>query len=59
MCIYRLLKSMKRWGALIHRVITKQRAKNEQINRKQACSVCFVKVLKFQENKLKIVQKNF
>ena len=40
-------------------MITKQRVKNEQIKRKQTCSVCFVKVFKFQENKFKIDQKNF
>ena len=34
-------------------------SKNEQIKRKQTCSVSFVKVFKFQENKFKIVQKNF
>ena len=30
----------------------KQQVKNKQIKRKQNCSVCFVKVLNFQENKL-------
>ena len=40
-------------------MITKQQVKNEQIKRKQICSLCFVKVFKFQENKFKIVQKNF
>ena len=29
------------------------------MKRKQTCSVSFVKVFKFQENKFKIVQKNF
>ena len=30
------------------------------MKRKQTCSVCFVKVFKFQKkNKFKIVQKNF
>ena len=52
-------KGMKRWRALIHRMITKQQVKNEQIKRKQTCSVCFVKVFKFEENKFKVVQKNF
>ena len=42
----------------MHRMIMKQRVKNEQI-RKQTCSVCFVKVFKFQKNKFKIVQKSF
>ena len=42
----------------IHRTIRKQ-VKNEQIKRKQNCSLCFVKVFKFQDNKFKIVQKNF
>ena len=39
-------------------MITKQGV-NEQIKRKQACSLCFVNMLKFQEIKFKIVQKNF
>ena len=43
---------------LIHRMITKQRV-NEQINRKQTHSSCFVNVFNFQEIKFKIVQKNF
>ena len=47
---------MKRWKVLIHRMITKQQVKNKQIKRKQTC--CCVNVLKFQENKFKIVQKN-
>ena len=33
--------------------------KNEQIRKKQTCSLCFVNVFKFQENKFKIAQKNF
>ena len=37
----------------------KTRVKNEEIKRKQICSVSFVKVFKFQENKFKILQKNF
>ena len=40
-------------------MIMKQQVKNEQIKRKQTCSVCFVKIFKFQESKIKIVQKNF
>ena len=36
----------------------KQQVKNEHIKRKQACSLCFVILFKFQENKFKIVQKN-
>ena len=40
-------------------MIANQRVKNEQIKRKQTCSVIFVKVFKFQENILKIAQKNF
>ena len=40
-------------------MIAEQQAKNEQIKRKQTCSASFVKVFKFQENKLKIIQKNF
>ena len=46
---------MERWRALIHRMITKQQVKNEQIKRKQTCSLCFVNSLKFQENKFKIL----
>ena len=37
----------------------KQQVKNEQIKRKQNCPVTFVKVFQFQDNKFKIVQKNF
>ena len=37
---------------------TKQQVKNEQVRRKQTCSLCFVNVFKCQENKFKIVQKN-
>ena len=40
-------------------MITKLQLKNEQIKRKQNCSASFVKVFKFQENKFKIIQKNF
>ena len=29
------------------------------MKRKQSCSLCFVNVFKFQENKFKMVQKNF
>ena len=39
--------------------IDSKQVKNEQIKRKQTCSLSFVKVFKFQENKFKIVQKNF
>ena len=42
----------------IHRMITKQQVKNEQIKKNQTCSLCFVNVFKSQENKFKIVQKN-
>ena len=52
-------KSTKSWRTLIHRMITKQQVKNQRIKRKQTCSLCFVNVFKFQENKFKIVQKNF
>ena len=50
-------KSMERWRASIHRVITKKEVKNGQIKTKQTCSLCFVSVFKFHENKFKIVQK--
>ena len=58
-CNYRQWESQNRRRAIIHRMITKQRVKNEQIKRKQTCSVIFVKVFKFQDNNFKIVQKNF
>ena len=58
-CVYTRWKSSKRKRVLIHRMITKQRVKNEQIKIKQTCSVSFVKVCQFQDNKFKIVQKNF
>ena len=41
----------------MHKMITKQQIKNEQMKRKQTCSLCFVNVFKFQENKFKIVQR--
>ena len=40
-------------------MITKQQVKNEQIKRKQTCSLCFVNAFKFQESMFKIVKKNF
>ena len=43
----------------MHRMITKQQVKNEQIKRKLTCSLCFVNVFKFQEKKFKIAQNNF
>ena len=36
-------------------MITKQQVKDEQIKRKQTCSVSFVKVFKFHTNKFKIL----
>ena len=57
--VYMQRKRTKRWRALVQRMITKQQVKSEQIKRKQTCSVSFVKVFKFQNNMLKIVQKNF
>ena len=51
-------KHKKRWRALIQRMIMKQRIKIEQIKGK-TCHLCFVKVIKFQENKFKIIQNNF
>ena len=47
------------WRMLIHRMIMKKQVKNEQIKRKQTCSLCLLNVFKLQENKFKIVQKNF
>ena len=38
-------------------MIKKQQVKNGQIKRKQTCSLFFVNVFNFQENKFKIVQK--
>ena len=38
-------------------MIMKKQVKNEEIKRKKP--VCFAKVFKFLENKLKIIQKNF
>ena len=38
-----------------YEMILKPHVKNKQIKRRQACSACFVKVFKFQENKFKIV----
>ena len=40
-------------------MITKQQVKNEQIKTKQICSLCYVNVFRFQENKFKIDLKNF
>ena len=40
-------------------MITKKQVKNEKIKRKQACSLCFVNVFEFQENKFMVVQNNF
>ena len=40
-------------------MITKKQVKNEKIKRKQTCSLCFVNVFKFQENKFMVVQNNF
>ena len=59
LCVHTKWKGMKRCRTLIHKMITKQRVKNKQIKRKQTCSLCFVNVFKFQENKFMIVQKNF
>ena len=59
LCVYTRWKSTKKWRTLIHIMITKQQVKNEQIKRKQTCYLCFVNVFKFQENKFKIVRKNF
>ena len=46
--VYLQWKSAKRWR--IHRMITKQHVKNEQIKRKKTCPLCFVNMFKFQEN---------
>ena len=50
---------MQSWRMLIHRMITKQQVKNEQIKRKQTYSSCNANVFKFRESKFKIIQKNF
>ena len=54
-----VMGKVQKWRALIYRMIAKQGVKNERIKRKQTCSVSFVKVFKFQENKFKIAQKKF
>ena len=41
------------------RMITKQQVKNEQIKRKQTCSLSFINMFKFQENKFQIIQSDF
>ena len=46
-CVYTQQKSMKRGRALIHRMITKKQVKNEQLKKKHACPVSFVKLIKF------------
>ena len=38
-------------------MITKHQAKNEQMKRKQTCSMNFVKVFKFQDNKFKLFKR--
>ena len=58
-CLHAVEKYEKVESVNIHRMIMKSRVKNEQIKRKQTCSVCFVNVSKSQENDFKIVQKNF
>ena len=40
-------------------MITKKQVKNEQVKKKHACPVSFVKVFKFWDNTFKIAQKNF
>ena len=40
-------------------MIMKQQVQNEQIKRKETCSLRFVNVSEFQENKFKTVQKIF
>ena len=57
MC-YMQSKTMKRWRALIHRN-DYETSKKWTDKRKQTCPVCFVKVIKFQENKFNIIQKSF
>ena len=58
-CVYMPPKSTRRWRAWTHKMIRKWQVKNKQIKRKQTCSLRFVSVFKFQENKFKIVQRNF
>ena len=49
LCLLAVEKYKKvEWKALIHRMITKQQVKNEQIKRKDTCSLCFVNVFKFR-----------
>ena len=42
-----------------YKITSKQTKQNTNIERKQICSVGFAKVFKFQENKFRIIQKNF
>ena len=58
-CLHAVEKYKKVDSNNIHRTIMKQQVKNEQIKRKQNSYLSFVKVFKFQDNKFKIVQKNF
>ena len=49
LCLHAVEKYKKvEWKALIDRMITKQQVKNEQIKRKDTCSLCFVNVFKFR-----------
>ena len=49
LCLLAVEKYKKvEWKALIDRMITKQQVKNEQIKRKDTCSLCFVNVFKFR-----------
>ena len=58
-CVFTLSGKVQKGGEHQYTMIMKQQLKNEEIKRKQTCSMCFVKVFKFQENKFIIVQKNF
>ena len=52
------LHAVEKYEKVENVMITKQ-VKKEQIKRKQTYYLCFVIVFKFQENKFKIVQRNF
>ena len=53
-----MMQSTKTWRALICKMTTKPQIKNQQIKREETCFASFVKVFKFQDNKINIVQKN-
>ena len=59
MCLHAVEKYEKVEGVNTQNDYATTSKKNEQIKRKQICSLWFVNKCKFQENKFKIVQNNF